>query len=162
WATVQKGRNYLDEKLATDESVAEAEAVMESVLGKAWQLAELREKGYSRQNLSLLELAFERYDDKAGEMRGEVSHLLDLDSGDVLQGITFRPFKAMQHIAEQPSYSQPLTVAEAAIYPGFINRRVRWDKGAEQAVEPKPDHLKAAYAKANPDFKSALDAFRKQ
>jgi hypothetical protein len=44
WATVQKGRNYLDEKLAGDESQAEADAVIEDVLGKSWQLTELRER----------------------------------------------------------------------------------------------------------------------
>ena len=162
WATVQKGRNYLDERLSSDESAAEAEAVMEGVLGKAWQLAELREKGHFRQNLALLELAFERYDDRAGEQRIETSHLLELHSGDLPQAITYRPFKAMQHIAEQPSYAQPLMIAEAAIYPGFLNRRVRWEKAAEQAVELTPNHLKMAYAKAMPDFKSALDVFRKQ
>ncbi len=162
WATVQKGRNYLDERLASDESAAEADAVVENVLGRSWQLAELREKGYFRQDLSLLELAYERFNDPAGEMRVEISHLLELKSGDLLQAITYRPFKAMQHVPEQPSYGQPLTVREAAVYPGFFNRRVRWEKGAEATVEFALEHLKLAYAKANPDFKPALDAFRKQ
>ncbi len=162
WAMVQKGRNYLDERLASDESAAEADAVVENVLGKSWQLAELCKKGYFRQNLSLLELAYERFDDPPGEMRVEISHLLELNSGDLLQAITFRPFKAMQHVPEQPSYGQPLAVREAAVYPGFLNRRVRWEKGAEATVEFTPEHLKMAYAKANGDFKPALDAFRKQ
>ena len=162
WATVQKGRNYLDDKIAGDETAAEAEAVLEGVLGKTWQLSELKEKGYFRQNLSLLELAFERWDDAAAEQRVEVSHQIELGSGDVLQAISLRPHKAMQHVAEQPSYSQPLTVPEAAVYPGFMNRRVRWEKGAEKAVERTADHLQAAYAKAIPDFKTALDSFRKQ
>ena len=103
---MQKGRNYLDDKIAGDETAAEAEAVLEGVLGKTWQLSELKGKGYFRQNLSLLELAFERWDDAAAEQRVEVSHQIELGSGDVLQA-TLRPHKAMQHVAEQPSYSQP-------------------------------------------------------
>ena len=65
WATVQKGRNYLDNKLSADEDQAEADAVMEEVLGHVWQLTDLKEKGYARQALNLLELAYERRDDPA-------------------------------------------------------------------------------------------------
>lgn len=162
WATVQKGRNYLDGKIAGDESAAEADAVMEGVLGKAWKLDELRGAGYYRQDLILLELAYEHYDDRASDMRIEISHLLELKSGDILQAITYRPFKAMGYIAEQPSYHQPLKLAEAAVYPGFINCRVRWEANKEQAEELKPQHLKVAHDAAITEFKQALDRFRKQ
>jgi SWIM zinc finger len=162
WATVQKGRNYLDGKIAGDESAADADAVMENVLGRAWKLNELRDAGHCRQNLSLMELAHERYDDQAGEMKIEISHLVELAGGEILQATTLRPFAAMQHIDEQPSYSRPFKIAEAGVYPGFINRRVRWETAAEQSEELKPDHLKAAYAAARPEFKPAIDEFRKQ
>src|SRR5262245_9804698 len=72
WATVQKGRNYLENKIAGDESQSEADAVIEDVIGKVWQLGELKEKGYFRSDLSLLELAYERYDDQAKEQRIEI------------------------------------------------------------------------------------------
>ena len=75
WATVQKGRYYLDGKLA-DESQADADAVLEEVLGHAWQLTELRDKGYVRQNMQLLELAHELTDDEARQERVETSYLL--------------------------------------------------------------------------------------
>ena len=162
WAVVQKGRNYLDGKLAGDESQAEADAVMEDVLGKTWQLAELKEKGYVKSNLHLLELAYERTDDHARLERVEASHLVDLNEGGVYQAITYRPFKGMNQIAEQASFPQPLKVAEAAVYPGFLNRRLRWDKGADQAEERTPAHLKMAFAMATADFNAALDAFKQQ
>src|SRR5262249_1046061 len=47
-------------------------------------------------------------------------------------------------------------------YPGFLNRRVRWEKGAEQAEELKPAHLKKTYGLSRPEFKAALEAFRQQ
>jgi len=162
WATVQKGRNYLDDKLSSDENQAEADAVMEDVLGKSWQLTELKEKGYFKANLALLELAFERTDDNARQQRIEISHLVELNDGSVCQAIAYRPFKGMQHIAEQPSYLQPLVVSEAAVYPGFINRRVRWDKGTDHFEELKQEHLQKAYKVARPTFKEALDAYRAQ
>ena len=162
WATVQKGRNYLDGKLAGDESQSEADAVVEELLGRAWQLAELREKGYVRQDLSLLELAHERVDDQAREERVESSHLLDLRQGAIYRAITYRPFKGLSRIPEQPSYTQPLVIGEAAVYPGFLNRRIRWEKGSEQAEPLGPSHLKAAYAAAAPAFEPVLNGFRQQ
>ncbi len=162
WATVQKGRNYLDEKLSSDENQAEADAVIEEVLGKVWQLTELKDKGYSQANLSLLELAYECLDDRARKQRIETSHLLDLNKGSILQAKAIRPFKALKHTEPQPSYALPLTVAEAAVYPGFLNRRVRWEKGADKFEERKPEHLAKAYQLAKPTFKEALDAFRGQ
>jgi hypothetical protein len=162
WATVQKGRNYLDGKIAGDENQAEADAVIEDVLGKVWQLTELREKGYVKANLELLELAYEQTDDEARSERVEVSHLLAPGDGTLYQAVTYRPFKGMNQIPEQPSYTQPLSVKEVAVYPGFLNRRIRWEKGAEEVRELKPAHLAKAYAAARPDFKGALDAFRQQ
>jgi hypothetical protein len=163
WATVQKGRAYLDQKLQAGESQADADAVIEDVLGKTWQLAELREKGYFQTNLSLFELAFERIDDESRQQRVEISNLLDLSNGAIHQSTAYRPFKGLNQIPEQTSYTTPLTVAEAAIYPGFINRRIRWEKGIEQLIEnPPASQLADVYKMANPDFKSALDAFRGQ
>ena len=162
WATVQKGRNYLDGQLAGDEVQAEADAVIEEVLGRAWQLAELREKGYIRQNLHLLELAYERAEDEARQERIETSYLLELQDGSIMQAIAYRPFKGLTRIAGQASYAQPLKVAEAAVYPGFINRRVRWEVAAEQPQTLEPAHFAAAYARAAPAFDAAFDAFRKQ
>jgi SWIM zinc finger len=162
WATVQKGRNYLENKLEAGEAQSEADAVMEEVFGTAWQLADLKDRGYVRQNLSLLELAYERFDDEALESRIEISHLVELTDGALYQAITYRPFKAMKQIAEQPSYLSPLAVAEVAVYPGFLNRRIRWDKGADRTLPLEAAHLQAAYAQAAPAFDVPLAAFRKQ
>ncbi len=162
WAVVQKGRNYLDGKLAGDESQAEADAVMEDVLGKTWQLGELKEKGYVKPNLRLLELAYERADDEARQERIETSHLVDLSNGVVYQAVTMRPYKSMKHVAEQASFVQPITVTEAVVYPGFLNRRVRWEKGADRAETLQPNHWKMVYQTAAAEFKSALDTFKQQ
>jgi hypothetical protein len=161
WAMAQKGRNYLDEKLGGEESQAEADAVMEEVLGKAWQLTELREKGYFRSDLDFYELAWDRYDDDAREERIETSHLLDLKEGKVYQAISYWPYKAMGQRG-QASYQQPLHVAEAAVYPGFLNRRVRWDPSAESLQPMKPAVLQRVHGFAVTEFEPVLAEFRKQ
>jgi hypothetical protein len=159
WDTVRKGREYLDAKAAGS---AELDPAVEDALGKVWQSIELRDLGHVRCDLSLMELAHERSDDDAAEMRVETSHLVELGTGTLYQAIGYRPFKGMSHVPEQPSYPQPLKVAEAVVYPGFVNRRVRWDRAAEQAEEPTPAHRQAAYRAAAPAFAPVLAALREQ
>jgi hypothetical protein len=162
WAMVTKGRGYLDNKIAGDEAQGEADAVMEEVLGKAWQLGELREKGYFREGLGFLELAWEKWDDQGRQERIEMAHLVELNEGKVYQAIAYRPFKALKQGSGQASYQKPLQVKEAAVYPGFANRRVRWDPAAESAQPLSPAVLKKAYGFAAPEFEPVLAEFRKQ
>lgn len=163
WTTVRKGRAYLEQKLPAGETQAEADIFIEDVLGKSWQTNELRERGYYAADLSLLELAFERIDDESRQQRLEISNLLDQKSGAIHQAITFRPFKGLSQVPDQPSYQVPIQVAESALCPGFVNRRLRWEKGIEQLIENPPgDTLAKARALARPDFAAALAAFHAQ
>jgi hypothetical protein len=165
WATVQKGRNYLDGKLAGDESQGEADAVIEEVLGKAWQLTELKDRGYTRQNLRLFELAHERWDDEARQEQVQMSHFVDLGDGAIHRAVTYMPLRlgrSSGNRPEQAGYAQPLSVSEAAVYPGFINRRVRWDLAAEKLLPPTPSPLSKVYGLATPAFEGPLAAFRQQ
>ena len=163
WTAVQKARAYLEQKLHAGETQAEADAFIEDVIGKAWQVNELRERGYVESDLNLLELAFERIDDESRQQRLEISNLLDQKSGAVHQAITFRPFKGLSQIPDQPSYQMPIAVSEAALNPGFVNRRIRWEKGIEQLIENPPgDMLAKVYALAQPDFKEVLANFQAQ
>jgi hypothetical protein len=162
WATVKKGRTYFDDKLAGDEDHVCNDPVMEIVLGRNWQMAELREKGHVKTNMTLLELAFERHDHQGRQQRVETSHLLELSEGAVYQAIAFRPFKGMRHVPEQPSYAHPLLVKDAVVYPGFHNRRIRWEKEAEQVEDLTPGLLQKAYQEARPDFQEAVDVLRRQ
>ncbi len=162
WAMVQKGRDYLDNKLTGGEAQGEADAVMEEVLGKAWQLSELREKGYFREGLNFLELAWEKWDDAGRQERIEMAHLIELNDGKLYQAIAYRPFKALKQGSGQASYQQPIQVKEAAVYPGFANRRVRWDPSAESAQPQAPAVLKKVYGFAAPEFEPVLAELRKQ
>ncbi|HEX3149308.1 MAG TPA: hypothetical protein VHR66_14640 [Gemmataceae bacterium] len=159
---VQHGKAYIEGKLPEGETQNEADALIEDVLGRPWQLSDLKDKGYWKDNLSLLELAYERTDDDSRQQRVETSDLIDLNTGDILQAIAHRPYKGLNPIPEQPSYTTPLTIAEAAIYPGFLNRRVRWDKTAETIGRPSPELLEAAYNLAVPDIGAVIEAFKEQ
>jgi hypothetical protein len=77
--------------------------------------------------VTLLELDYEGRDDQAREDRIETSHLNELGDGTIYGAITYRPFKGMHHVPDQPSYMQPITLNEIVVYRGFSNRRIRWD-----------------------------------
>jgi hypothetical protein len=162
WGIVQRARIYLDGRLPEGETQEIADALVEELLDRPWQLSDLKDKGYWKTDLSLLELAYERTDDDARQQRIEVSNLIDLNSGDMLEAIAHRPYKGLHPIPEQPSYTSPVTISEAAIYPGFLNRRVRWEKGAETIGRPSPEALETAYGLAVGDFGAVLEAFRDQ
>jgi len=162
WAIVQHGKVYLEGRLPPGETQGEADALMEDLLGRPWQSGELKEKGYWKSGLSLFELAYERTDDDSRQQRIEISNLIDLNSGDLFEAIAYRPYKGLNPLPEQPSYSTPLTITEAAVYPGFITRRVRWDKDAETIGRPSPTALEKAYGFASTDFAEVVEQFRGQ
>ena len=162
WAVVQRAKIYVAGGIPEGESPEVTDALIEDVLARPWQHSDLKEKGYWKTDLSLLELAYERNDDDPRQQRIEVSNLIDLSSGDILQAIAHRPYKGVNPIPEQPSYTTPLKISEAAVYPGFLNRRVQWDKSAETIGRASPATLETAYGLAVGDFAAVLTAFRDQ
>jgi hypothetical protein len=159
---VQRGKAYLEGCLPEGESQNEADYFVEEILSRPWQISDLKEKGYWKEGLSLLELAYERTDDDSRQQRVETSDLIDLDTGDIYQAVAYRPYKGLNPIPEQPSYSAPLTITEAAIYPGFLNRRARWERTAETVDRPSPEALETAYNLAVPDIGAVVEAFKEQ
>ncbi|GDY13599.1 hypothetical protein LBMAG53_24770 [Planctomycetota bacterium] len=162
WAMVRKGQKALDDKLDEGESAAAAEAVVEDLLGHVWDLAALKAKGHWRTGLRLFELADERYLDHVRGERVEQSFLLDLDGGDVLVDRKFRPFAALDKIKEKDSYERPFTISEAGIYPGFINRRVRWEAAALTSRPTTTEDFTAIHARALGDLSAALARYKEQ
>ncbi len=163
WAMVRKGQQALDGKLAEPtDSASEAEAVVEDLLGHVWDLASLKASGHARHDLLLFELADERYRDAVREETVEQSYLVDLTTGQLVVDRKFRPFSALDRIKEKDSYDKPITIAEAGLYPGFINRRVRWEIAALTSRSSTPADFAAIHAVAHPTIAPALAAYKEQ
>jgi uncharacterized Zn finger protein len=128
WVTVRKGRRALEGKLEEGASQSEADAQIESVLGRPWQLADLKEAGYWVKDRTLIELAHERSDDPVTEFQSASGYLLDLADGSIFEEQTALPYKALKFGAKlRASRLGVLDVKEAALYPGeVVNRRIRW------------------------------------
>jgi uncharacterized Zn finger protein len=162
WAMVRKGRKYLEEKLEEGESEGDADAVVEELLGRVWKLDELKAKGYAKSNVALFELAYERYDDHVREERIEQSWLLDLGDGAIYVDRTFRPLDRMDKMKEGESFEKPLLISEAAIYPGFVNKRIRWEIAARKSRNIEVADFDKIHEKAMPALDVAVAKLKEQ
>jgi hypothetical protein len=162
WAMVRKGRAHLDAKLEEGESQSEADAVVEELLGHDWKLSELKEKGFTRNTLELVELAYERFDDAVRGERFEQSYLLELSDGAVYVDLNMRPMSALDKTKEKESYDGVLAVSEAAVYPGFVNRRVRWEISAVKRRPAEGADWTRAHAAALPSIEAAVAKYKEQ
>jgi hypothetical protein len=161
WSMVRKGKRYLEEKLEEGESQHDADAVVEELLGRVWKLEELKERGHARQNVELLELAYERYDDRVREERVEQSFLLDLGDGTVFVERSYRPQAALTRTKEKESHEGLVTVPEAAVYPGFVNRRIRWEM-IPKVRDPQSADWQRLHGVALAGLDLALQRFKEQ
>jgi len=159
WAMVRKGQKVLDDKL---EAGGDADALVEDLLGHVWELAALKANGHGRQDLRLFELADERWRDQVRDERVEQSFLLALAHGSILVARKFRPLAALDRIKEKDSYEKPLTIREAGIYPGFINRRIRWEIAALASRQASAADFAAIHARAHPALDAAIASYKEQ
>lgn len=134
WVTIRKGRRALEGKLEEGAAQSEADAQVESILGRRYQLPELREAGYWVTERNVLELAHEREDDPVTQMASASGYMLDLGDGAVHRELTSLPYRALAFEKLRSSRAGVLLLKEAALYPGDgMNRRLRWED--TQAVE---------------------------
>lgn len=139
WVTVRKGRKALEGKLEEGASQSETDAQIESILGRAWLLPDLKAAGYWVTDRTLLELAHERADDAVIEMANAHGYMLDLGDGAVHCESSPVPLRALKFTKLRASRSGVITVKEAALYPGdVLNRRLRWEdaQATERPREP--------------------------
>jgi hypothetical protein len=140
WVTIPKGTKALAGSLEEGSSKSEADAQLESILGRAWKLFELKEAGYWVTDRTLVELAHERADDPVRGFVTASGYLLDLGDGSVVREWTGLPVAALRFAKLRASRGGVLSVKEAALYPGdIVNRRIRWDEdSAKDVVSERP------------------------
>lgn len=127
-AFVKKGRAYLQSKLIDPELKPDSETTIEEWLGHAWQLTELKEAGLVSDDTELLQLAFMSYDDRARQEYVDLGYWMELGQGTIHRTVQYRPYKAAKHIREEDSFFDVAKVRTLYLYPGGLNRRIRFDE----------------------------------
>lgn len=126
-ALIKKGRATLTARLETPDMKPDHESTIEEWLGHAWQLSELKESGLVSENVDLVQLSFQSYNDPGRQEFVDLGYWLDLAAGDIHKTLHYRPYKAAKHIREEDSFFEVAAVKELYRYPGDLNRRVRWE-----------------------------------
>ncbi|MFD0711450.1 SWIM zinc finger domain-containing protein [Paenibacillus sp. GCM10027626] len=134
-ALIKKGRATLSARLETPDMKPDHETTIEEWLGHAWQLSDLKECGLTSENVELVQLSFQSYNDAGRQEFVDLGFWLDLAAGDIHKTLHYRPYKAAKHIREEDSFFEVAAVKELYRYPGDLNRRVRWESLSSRPLQ---------------------------
>lgn len=149
---VKKGKSYLEQRMADPDRPMDTESALEELLGHAWQLAELKEYGRTRQKAEMLQLSFLSYTDLARGEYVDAGWWADLQDGTIHATRNLRPFRAAKQLREEDTVHAVMLSDELYQYPGEINARVRWEKGTfREAGEQDYRTVKQAANTSFPD-----------
>lgn len=155
----KKAAAYLNEKLKNDTPEADDDILYEE-LGGIWKLDQLNALGLKKENVSLLQLAFQVIYEEAKKEFTDIGWWVDVDTGEVVSTRNYRPIKALKYIRQEDSCFARLRIPVMSCYPGALNRRVRWDA----AVAEIPDRGVYEQVKrlASPDIATAVKTAKNQ
>ncbi|SDE97390.1 SWIM zinc finger [Fontibacillus panacisegetis] len=160
-AFIKKGRTHLNQKLEDSELALDHESTIEEWLGHAWQLSELKEAGLVISQAELIQLSFISYDDVSRQEFVDVGYWIQMDNGEIHCTVQYRPYKAAKLMREEDSFFEVAVVPELYLYPGDMNRRVRYESFAARSVEDQDlsqirEYAAVSYADAVKKVKNQL------
>lgn len=125
-SVIKKGKAFLSDKVQSGEIPVENDPLLEA-MGFTWQLSQLKEIGLYRENAELAQLSFEVLYDDARKEYIDIGWWIDLETGDISKTENFRPLKALKYVKQSDTCFDVVTTPELYLYPGDVNRRIRWD-----------------------------------
>lgn len=155
---VKRGRKYLNDRLENPELAPETDTAIASWLGHAWQLRELKEAGLVEENRELVQLAFNSCDDLARREFVDTGIWMDLANGNIRTTKTYRPYKAAKYIKSEDSFFKVALVENLYVYPGSLNRRIRWEEMTSRPIGNKDIQL--IFKHAAPTFAPLLKTIK--
>lgn len=163
-SSIKKSRNYIDKKLDSGKVLPEDNVLYET-MGGIWKLSQLKEIGLYAENVLLIQLSFTVIDDAVHKAEVDTSYWLDMGSGAVYRTENIRPYKAAKYIKSEDSYFDVYFVNELYLYPGGVNRRVRWESAEpvplngneyEIIISKAEESVSSAVKKAKNELKNTL------
>ncbi len=163
-STIKKSIDYIDKKIASGEVLPEDNILYEE-MGGVWKLSQLKELGLFRENCQLIQLAFTVANDAPHMGEIDLGYWIDLNSGDIFRTENICPYKAAKHIKREDSSFDRYAVSELFLYPGTLNRRVRWENAESfpvtendysQILSKADSSISDAVKKAKNELKNTL------
>lgn len=163
-SSIKKSRDYIDKKLESGEVLPE-DSVLYEAMGGIWKLSQLREIGLYAENVRLVQLSFTVIDDTIRKTETDTAYWLDMGSGQIYRTENIRPYKAAKYIKYEDSSFDVYSVNELYLYPGGVNRRVRWESAEpaplngnayEIIISKAEESISSAVKKAKNELKNTL------
>lgn len=123
---IKKSRQYIEDKLANDDTALDANMLYEE-LGGVWKLSELEEAGMGINNKSFVQLSFWINFDEAANQYEDTGCWINMEDGNIYINYNYRPAKALKYIKQEDTIFGIANVERAAVYPGEGTRRIRWE-----------------------------------
>lgn len=159
-ALLKRAAQYLGERKEDPQKPPTVDSAIEEQIGTVWKLAELAALDRCEKNVSLMQLAFDAYDNPAKREMVEQGVWIDLGSGRLFATKNYRPFKAMKYVKAENSFSGVAEIGEMYVYPGDLVPRVRWEAGDFRERPVAPADLEAVHARAAGDYAAQFKAVR--
>jgi hypothetical protein len=151
---ISQGRNFLNEKLKNPLEIR-TDTDLEEQLGFVWKTEKLIEAGLTLENLELAELYYIRDLDSVRQEWVTEASFINLKDGVIYRRLGFFPNKRNLKITEDYSYDI-LSIPQAAVYPGVINRRIRFASDNVKTTAFSPHNAKRIKEFAEKDFSAAV------
>lgn len=147
---------YIEAKKAVDAEAADIFTKM----GYVWKLDELKQLGFLKENRQLIQLGFYQYDDEEEKALVDVGYYVDLEEAPIYKTLNIRPYNLLKRLKAEDTTFEVVQTQAYGVYPGEMNKRIRWEGCTTAPVTKKV--LEKIRAKAQSDFKAVLKAVKNQ
>ncbi|WP_044975854.1 hypothetical protein [Ruminococcus sp. HUN007] len=163
-SSIKKSRAYIDSKLESGEVLPE-DSILYEEMGGIWKLTQLKELGLYRENTRLIELSFTHVNDEVRQSVTDEGYWMDLGTGDIFRTENIIPYKSAKYIKSADARFEVYSVKELYLYPGSLNRRIRWESAEsspavagdyKEVLEKAEESISAAVKKAKNELKNTL------
>jgi hypothetical protein len=151
---ISQGRAYLTEKLKNPLEIR-TDTDLEEQLGFVWKTEKLIEAGLTIENAELAELYYIRDYNSVCEEWVTESSFINLKDGVIYRRINCFPDKRNLIITDDYSYDV-LNVSQAVVFPGVINRRIRFAEETVTTAAFSAQDVKRIREFAEKDFSAAV------
>lgn len=154
---LKKARPFLEETMG---DAGSGDAALFEALGGIWRLEDLHAIGAYRENVRLMQLAFDVSYDAAKKETVRRGWWIDLDTGRIDYTLNLVPVKAQRHVKAEDSCFDLLEVPVLYTYPGKGSCRIRWENSELRA--PALSDFAVLPALAQNDIAAAVRAAKEQ
>lgn len=157
---IKKSKETLHTYIEAKKSVDADAADIFTKMGYIWKMDELKKLGFVKEKRELVQLGFYQYDNAAEKALVDVGYFVDLEETAVYKTLNIVPYNLLKRLKTEDSLFEKVKVEEYVVYPGEMNKRIRWEGCNTEPVTK--EIIENIRGKAQVDFKAVIKAVKNQ